>query len=721
MAHRVHSQQILQRQAHRINPLREDSLSTMRGFLSRPRTSWILAARPFSLLDEADKRMSENRVAGLPTLPRSTTLRKPRDFKELSKRPDDAFDRYASSSFHQVLKQLEADPKFGRKHTSKPVKKASLDQILEYLYSEVPVCALELDIQNSPETLTKQVLLQKERFCKATGIDEPDHEHLCRHMLRLVQLTIKAAAGEALPVLWYKVQEAVTTRSDLLLQLLYATSTFGVSRAHTLPYAHLVGQSLLDQLALMTDELSDQLDTTDLIAILHDSLHKPSEQSMAVRARLFVSQGKADEAEALLPATGMRLRTALPLLRLRIELGQLEKAIELYKRMQEDEPLVHFDSDAYIHVLSGLAEQGAFDKSVIGPDLWNRIVGDMATEIYEIPSSSARRLRESLVKCFPSGTPLLAEEVTIDPTKGNCPASNVSLRLINLEDKQRVKLRKSIFELAQQESKVFMKQHKRWNSKQRNEEKPQVDAASSLKEFLDALARREGTPFSVIVDGANVGYYMQNFDTGRFSFHQIDFVVKALEAQGEWPLVILPFKYSRSSFHISVGNYERRAKGKANLQRLTEEEETIQKRLIRSGQVYTVPFGHLDDFYWIVGSIVEQTRASRGQSLHVPVGNEEGRWPGTRPMLVSNDQMRDHRLGLMEPMLFRRWKSNHIVNYEFSPFIGESNSSENISFNVANVFSREIQHNEANGETVWHFPIQDAFDRWFCCRLPSSS
>lgn len=53
-------------------------------------------------------------------------------------------------------------------------------------------------------------------------------------------------------------------------------------------------------------------------------------------------------------------------------------------------------------------------------------------------------------------------------------------------------------------------------------------------------------------DGANVAYYMQNFDKGKFSFSQIDFVVTAMEKNDLNPLgkmsPLLPITGLREEF-----------------------------------------------------------------------------------------------------------------------------------------------------------------------------
>ena len=67
-------------------------------------------------------------------------------------------------------------------------------------------------------------------------------------------------------------------------------------------------------------------------------------------------------------------------------------------------------------------------------------------------------------------------------------------------------------------------------------------------------SNREGKPFTAIIDGANVAYYMQNYEGGSFNFHQIKFMVDALEKMNENPLVILPFKYCSPSFSVGMGS-----------------------------------------------------------------------------------------------------------------------------------------------------------------------
>ncbi len=72
-----------------------------------------------------------------------------------------------------------------------------------------------------------------------------------------------------------------------------------------------------------------------------------------------------------------------------------------------------------------------------------------------------------------------------------------------------------------------------------------------------SYSTRKGKPFTAIVDGANIAYYMQNFQGGSFNFYQLQFMVEALEKMNEKPLVILPYKYMSNKFQLLMGGTPR--------------------------------------------------------------------------------------------------------------------------------------------------------------------
>ncbi len=136
-----------------------------------------------------------------------------------------------------------------------------------------------------------------------------------------------------------------------------------------------------------------------------------------------------------------------------------------------------------------------------------------------------------------------------------------------------------------------------------------------------------------------------------------------------------------------------------------------------------VPQGSLDDLFWILASVSNQTTSRGGKDLHVS-HDEVNRWPGGRPVVVTNDQIRDHMINLLEPKLFNRWYSNVMVNINFTGFVNDACIDPEIGFSPADFFSREIQGNptkDAGSGSAWHFPVEDwETTDWFCIRLPNS-
>jgi hypothetical protein len=125
----------------------------------------------------------------------------------------------------------------------------------------------------------------------------------------------------------------------------------------------------------------------------------------------------------------------------------------------------------------------------------------------------------------------------------------------------------------------------------------------------------------------------------------------------------------------------------------------------------------------MLASVSNQTISTHGQNINVPKDNAEGRFPGLRPMVISNDKMRDHKMELLDERSFRRWCCSHIVNYNFTEFVENSKEERTISFHSADLFSDEIQGNDCpggGGAMAWHFPVSEwGSNERFCLRLPS--
>jgi Protein-only RNase P len=405
----------------------------------------------------------------------------------------------------------------------------------------------------------------------------------------------------------------------------------------------------------------------------------------------------------------------------------------VFAKMKQGEQ-VEMVPETFVQLIACIAENGHFCEGATaldgaeslgysegsGPRLFDRLAHELAENTIEITSASAKRLYNALQIGFEgqdlskrlkplslleslrvdnnlcSPDELVASRVKIDESAGKCPKTGIQLRLINLDADQKRRYREGLLHLT------IARYEDRYQKKDNS-------AEHNLKSFGQWLENSIDDPFTAIVDGPNVAFYMQNFQNGGFSYHQIQFVVDALEGMGEKVLVVLPKKYIHDRFWIQrLGGNDGTI-----MQRLSAKERMIRDSLIKSGKLYVVPGGNLDDFYWMFASVFME-------ESYVPADNTEGRFAGIRPMLVSNDKLRDHRMSLLEPRLFRRWYSNFLVNFTFSAFVGEKCTSREIGFRTADIYSREIQCNDSECGIVWHFPVGDwNSTECFCIRIPS--
>ncbi len=135
-------------------------------------------------------------------------------------------------------------------------------------------------------------------------------------------------------------------------------------------------------------------------------------------------------------------------------------------------------------------------------------------------------------------------------------------------------------------------------------------------------------PFAAVVDAANVAFFGQNFESGGFSFAQVEAVVGALEAElppGARPLVVL---------HVARTRAPAAARPEA---------AALLARLRAAGSFYAAPPGSNDDWYWMYAAVAA----------------------GPRGLLVSNDELRDHIFQLLAPRYVGRWKERHQLRYSF--------------------------------------------------------
>eukprot|EP00521_Asterionellopsis_glacialis_P010453 CAMPEP_0195309974 /NCGR_PEP_ID=MMETSP0707-20130614/39008_1 /TAXON_ID=33640 /ORGANISM="Asterionellopsis glacialis, Strain CCMP134" /LENGTH=710 /DNA_ID=CAMNT_0040374279 /DNA_START=82 /DNA_END=2214 /DNA_ORIENTATION=+ len=586
---------------------------------------------------------------------------------------------------------------------------------IEYLATNAPIVTtdvslFDLDTASDHRDAFKA---QRQNFLDQTNFTSAQYDFIGRTLTYLGDFCAKRRLVGPLKVAWHKLKETGTVpRENCISTYLYVLS--------------------LDE----TSDLSAE------VAAFHDLVYEPNEKTLSLRVKSLVGKGDATGALEMLNSLTeewKKLRTYLPILSLFCARGEMASALRLYEQMRNS-PGVHFDPDTYTIILGALAEQGYFrhDSSSIiegyplspGPKLFDHLVTEMADDLLEINSASVEVLQKAFAKGFPEnfegeGEVDLSDEmplsnhpadankfvlgrVLVNETTGICPRTGAKLRLLKLEKDQRVRVHDTLLDMAAIQYEEFRaKLAARYKKKMQQIEDSDF-AVRELARFSKWLDDREGKPFTAIVDGPNVAY----FGSGNVNYRQVELVVEELEKMNETPLVTMPQKYVAEKFHVGVGF----------TQILKEEELEIMNRLLDSGKMYTVPAKCLDDYYWMLASVSEQKTSSVGVDIHVPPSNSERRFPGLRPMLITCDQMRDHKLELLEPRLFRRWYSSFIVNYNISCVVngdveacntdddvdGEEQERQ-VEFFPADFFSREIQGNAApdSDATVWHFPVSE--------------
>jgi pentatricopeptide repeat protein len=122
-------------------------------------------------------------------------------------------------------------------------------------------------------------------------------------------------------------------------------------------------------------------------------------------------------------------------------------------------------------------------------------------------------------------------------------------------------------------------------------------------------ARAGKSGFNIIVDGANVGYFRQNYlgAPNHVNYQHIDQLLQHLRALGHRPLLIL---HSRHCTKFMVPD---------------EECEGIIQRWRSENCMYATPKGFNDDWFWLYAAVAHRCK------------------------VVTNDEMRDHHFQLLSP------------------------------------------------------------------------
>lgn len=189
---------------------------------------------------------------------------------------------------------------------------------------------------------------------------------------------------------------------------------------------------------------------------------------------------------------------------------------------------------------------------------------------------------------------------------------------------------------------------------------------------------QEHPPYNVVVDGANVGYYEQNFANApkHIDYKQIDWLLRHLLEQkssscphDEQHHIIL-FLHER---HFS----QKLAPGWANeIIQSWDGNEAPYNRLT----VYRTPMGMNDDWFWMHAALLN--------------GGKEGVPP---VLAITNDEMRDHHFQMLAQGSFLRWKERHQVHFDFGPY-NRDLKRRDVFLQYPSSYSRRVQRVDCNGD-----------------------
>jgi pentatricopeptide repeat protein len=181
---------------------------------------------------------------------------------------------------------------------------------------------------------------------------------------------------------------------------------------------------------------------------------------------------------------------------------------------------------------------------------------------------------------------------------------------------------------------------------------------SAFKAFLQKQYGNDPTRrrLDVVIDGANVGYYKQNFQDAprHVDYRQIDWIIRHFHQQGKSVLLVLHERHFSSKL-MPQWAAPIVAKWKQIL--------------------YKAPFGCNDDWFW----------------LHAAL------WGGRDTLVLTNDEMRDHHFQMLSPRSFLRWKERQQIHFSFGTW-SDQDTSESAKLQQRQVmleypckYSRRIQ------------------------------
>lgn len=216
-------------------------------------------------------------------------------------------------------------------------------------------------------------------------------------------------------------------------------------------------------------------------------------------------------------------------------------------------------------------------------------------------------------------------------------------------------------------------------SKKGNTDKQGSYRTNKWQQFESFLSSHP--PYNYVIDGANVGYFQQNFSNApkHVDYEQIDWLIRHLFESNNHKHIIL-FLHER---HFSSNLCPQWAFA---LIKAWDGNESPYDRLT----VYRTPAGMNDDWYWMHAALmpVENSHAKLGPIL-----------------VITNDEMRDHHFQMLSQGSFLRWKERHQVHFNFGSYNKDLKRRE-VLLQFPTLYSRRIQRIKgSNGNDAIVVPL----------------
>lgn len=322
-----------------------------------------------------------------------------------------------------------------------------------------------------------------------------------------------------------------------------------------------------------------------------------------------------------------KLRTYTHMLALISSLGELQLGFELYR-----------DMNTYT-ILPSEKEYLSMLKLTIAKidDRFYSIFDDMMEDIL-IPSKASWDIVRKWFDIDKNSK--LYQVIESSSSNGIISHNNRKLLSIDLDEDTRANLLSQIESFASSRASNL-------NTKTTNVESMKIESIK-FNEFKQYLSLHK---FDIVVDGANVGYYKQNYIGAptHVDYFQIDWMIECLRSLGYNPLLILHIR------HLNALKNSHR-----------EDYSGIMKKWKHTYNcIYTTPSGWNDDWFWMYACVKIQCH------------------------IITNDEMRDHHFQMLSPRWFSRWKERHVVHFSFGKWINPSTYP--LSFESLEIKSQDIE------------------------------